>query len=303
MTWVWINGHRYYRRSRRVDGRVVTEHVGTGRIAELAATLDDNQRRLRRLERASARLDHDGFVFGVQDALAVDAVLGDLFALLAGRCGLYRHRRQWRRTRRADVMAGLKGMGGNLRKVLDELDRSGRTAPLLAPEFDGIPDDDRAVLQAAAKGDAAALEKARPYLSDRRYTKRWGSPMYAARCWLVGQACGDDVVVARATHAEATALAADLGWDGANALERLAITRVVNNWLMVGVLEVRACGWKPLTRERTQVERCLSQAERRLIQAVKALAFLRQVPMTAVTGRLPVAVATIPAPSPARPAG
>lgn len=127
-------------------------------------------------------------------------------------------------------------------------------------------------------------------ITDRRYITRWGSPMYTAKCWLVSQACRDNMVVARATHNRADQLAADLGFQTANALERLAITRVVHNWLTVGVLEAKACGHKPFTRERAQAERCLSQAERRLMQAIKALAFLRQVLAGAVVGQLPLAV-------------
>src|SRR5262245_33265321 len=150
MTWVWINGHRYYRRSRRVNGRVVTEHVGAGRVAELTARLDDGERTLRRLERASARLDLDVLLFGVADALAVDRVLADLFALLAERCGAYRHRRQWRTRRGADIVGSLKRMAKDVRNVLAELEQRERVLPLMQPDFDGIPDEDRATLEAAA---------------------------------------------------------------------------------------------------------------------------------------------------------
>ena len=304
MAWVTIKGHRYYRRSRRVGGRVVTEHVGGGLLGEACARLDDRERALRRLEASTARLDHDAFIHGVADALAVDEVLGNLFALLAGRCGAYRHRRQWRLKRRAAIVASIKRMLNEVKKLSAALDRAEAARPLLSPDFDGIPDDDRAVLQAAAMGDAAALEKARPYLTDKRYIARWGSPMYAAKCWLVGQACGDDHVVARATHNRADQLRDELGFRDANALERLAIARVVHNWLMVGVLEAKACGWKPHAKEHAQVQRCLSQAERRLLQAVKALAFLRRCHPADVAARLPAAVATVPTPAalpPARP--
>lgn len=286
MTWVLIGGHRYYRRSRRVAGAVVTEHVGRGRVAELTADLDARERQLRRLDRAAARLDRDAFLLGVADCLAVDAVLGDLAALVATRCGAYRHRRQWRRKRGADIVGALKTMAGDVRRIVAELEKPRANPPLMAPEFDGVPDDDRATLRAAAAGDAAALERARPYLTDPRYTRRWGSPMYAARCWLVSQACGDDRVVARATHNRADQMADELGYREANVLERLAITRVVHNWLMVGAVEARACGRTPLSKERAQIERCLTQAERRLTQAVKTLAFLRSVPPAEVADQL-----------------
>jgi hypothetical protein len=169
-----------------VNGKVVTEHVGSGPLAELSAELDTNQRMLRRLERAEARIDQDAFLFGVADVFAVDEVLGNLFAILAGRCGAYRHRRQWRRKRRADVMGVLKKIARDIERVKAELDSDDRKRPLMAPDFSGVPDEDREVLVAAAKGDEAALEKAQPYLKDGRYIARWGSPMYAAKCWLVG---------------------------------------------------------------------------------------------------------------------
>jgi hypothetical protein len=189
MAWVWINGHCYYRRSRRVDGRVVTEHVGRGRIAELEAQLDADLRKFRRLDRAVERLDFDGFVWGVREVLAVDRVLADVFAILADRFGWHQHRRQWRRKRRFDmgVLPGtIKQVKELTRQLKEQRERDDR-APLLKPGMDGVPDEDRAVLKAAASGDAAALEKAKPYLEDKKYVNRWGSPAYAARCWLVGQ--------------------------------------------------------------------------------------------------------------------
>jgi hypothetical protein len=53
--------------------------------------------------------------------------------------------------------------------------------PLVAPDLSTVPEADRAVLAVAAKGDAAALEKARQYLEQRRYQNRWGNPAFMAR--------------------------------------------------------------------------------------------------------------------------
>ncbi len=174
-----------------------------------------------------------------------------------------------------------------IEKLRERVEQAERVkAPLLSPDFSGIPVADRATLQAAAKGDKAALAKAQPYLTDPEFIKRWGNPMFAARCWLVGQVCGDDKVVARTTHARATMLQQELGWDGANALEQIAVTRIVHNWLAVAVLDARACQTEFSSRERTSVERSLSQAERRLMQAVKTLAFLRGCTATALMTRI-----------------
>jgi hypothetical protein len=59
----------------------------------------------------------------------------------------------------------------------------------------------------------------------------------------------------------------------------MAIYRVVNCWLAVGVLEAKAGRWQPHTRERLAVERCLVPADRRLTAAVKLLATVRRVPV------------------------
>ena len=56
MAWVNINGHRYYRRSRRVGGRVCTEHIGGGWLGRVAAELDACDRQIRRLKRFGERM-------------------------------------------------------------------------------------------------------------------------------------------------------------------------------------------------------------------------------------------------------
>lgn len=40
MAWVNIKGHRYYRQSRRVNGRVVNRHIGAGAHGELMEQTD-----------------------------------------------------------------------------------------------------------------------------------------------------------------------------------------------------------------------------------------------------------------------
>ena len=281
MAWVNIKGHRYYRRSKRVGGRVVTEHVGRGELANLDAQYDGAKRELDRADRMARRvgMHSDGTEFAAY--FEFDDVLAAVVAALAHRQGWHRPKRQWRKKRGIDV-----GEIQRLRKKIDKLRAFVDAQPLRAPELHGVPEADRAILVKAATGDAAALEAAEPYFRDEDRLKRWGDPMYAARCWLVSQSCGDNALVCRATHRYANALRDGLGWDGADALERLAIVRVVNNWLAVGVLEAKANRVEPGHASRVVIERALSQADRRLMQAVRTLAVLRGVKPNAVLGKL-----------------
>ena len=184
-------------------------------------------------------------------------------------------------------MSGTPFSKKELERLGQQLDQAQvRRAPLMEPSFEGLPEADRATLLAAAKGDTDALEKAKPYRTDPKYLKLWGNPMVAARCWLVGQVAGNDAVVASATHARVVMLQNELCFGTANMLEKLVITRIVHNWLAVAALDVRACQIEPQSRERANVEKSLGQAERRLMQAIKTLAFLRECTAAVLMSRI-----------------
>ncbi len=284
MAWVNISGNRYYRRSHRVSGRVETQHIGGGEFGEAMAGLDQAERMGRRIDAGLARADRDVYGFTLRDVFGVEEFLGHLFTVLAGQSGFHLHHRQWRKTKRASTMSGLNALKKQIEQLGKQLEQ--KREPLMAPDFAGLPEADRATLQAAAKGDAAALVKAQPYLTDPKYIKAWGNPMYAARCWLIGQVAGDDAVVARTTHARIAMLQDELGFAEASVLERLAITRILHNWLAVAALEARACQTPYHGRERANVEKSLALAERRLMQAIKTLAFLRDCTVPTLMARI-----------------
>ena len=285
MACVNIKNGRYYRRSRRVNGRVVTEHLGGGEFGEMMAGLDLIERRGRRIDAGLAQADRDVYRYGVQDVFGIDEFLGNLFTVIARQSGYHLHHRQWRRNRRTSTMSHIGGLKKQIEMIVKQLDQSKR-APLMDANFDGLPEADRVTLQAAAKGDAAALAKAQPYLTDPKYIMAWGNPMYAARCWLVTQVAGDDVIVARATHSRVKMLQDELGFTNANLLEKLAITRIVHNWLAVAALEAKCCQTEFQSCERTYAEKSLAQAERRFMQAIKTLAFLRECTIPTLTARM-----------------
>jgi hypothetical protein len=95
----WERG-RYYTRSRKVNGRVVREYVGSGDLAELAAEWDAVERSRRDIERAAQRAKRDELqaLDGPLDELNDVADLLARAALTAA--GFHQHKRgEWRKRR------------------------------------------------------------------------------------------------------------------------------------------------------------------------------------------------------------
>ena len=98
----WDQG-RYYTRSRKVNGRVVREYLGTGWVAELAAHLDALDRERRRLQALDLRQQKAELAALDADiqALIETTDLAARAALLAA--GYHQHKRgEWRKKREHD---------------------------------------------------------------------------------------------------------------------------------------------------------------------------------------------------------
>ena len=101
MAWEPRNGRgSYYTRSKRLNGRVVREYVGTGLVGEMAAA-EDAERRSDREERRALRSARR------KDLENVDALVGRCWEGASGLAtavlvdsGFYRHHRgEWRKRR------------------------------------------------------------------------------------------------------------------------------------------------------------------------------------------------------------
>ena len=96
MAWEKRRGREYYYRKRRIGGRVVSEYVGTGPLAEGAAALDELTRRaqeekrelLRREQQRQRAIDQE-----VDRACRLIGTLVDAALLLNG---YHYHKGQWR---------------------------------------------------------------------------------------------------------------------------------------------------------------------------------------------------------------
>ncbi len=94
------NHRGYYRRSHRVNGRVITEYIGRGPRADLAAKLDAVNRDVRDLRQAAERIEREKDA--VRDALLdeFEALVDDLVRAHLLVEGYRQHDRgQWRKRR------------------------------------------------------------------------------------------------------------------------------------------------------------------------------------------------------------
>jgi hypothetical protein len=93
-------GGHYYTRSRRSGRRVVREYVGSGRVAELHAALDEQERSARLARKREERRERERYV-------TADNLLDEFVNLARLYCdaefviaGFHRHDRgEWRRVR------------------------------------------------------------------------------------------------------------------------------------------------------------------------------------------------------------
>ena len=94
-----IKGRRYYRRSKQVGGRVVTQHIGGGELGEAMAAIDliarEDAREEREYEQSERAAEEPTFA----EFFRLDDLHASVVAVLAYRQGWHQHKRQWRRKR------------------------------------------------------------------------------------------------------------------------------------------------------------------------------------------------------------
>lgn len=93
-------GGKYYTRSRRINGRVVREYLGSGEVAEACAELDALDRRERKRKEAAFRADCERLEAIDRTTREFSALVDSLAqgALLAAGYRQH-HRGEWRRRR------------------------------------------------------------------------------------------------------------------------------------------------------------------------------------------------------------
>lgn len=94
----WRDG-KYYQRSKRVDGDVVTEYVGTGIQAQAAALLDERERMQRKAKQELERREQKRQDDLDRELSEVDDLIRALVGGVMLASGHRSHKRQWRKKR------------------------------------------------------------------------------------------------------------------------------------------------------------------------------------------------------------
>jgi hypothetical protein len=288
MAWTTVKGKRYYRTSYRENGVVKNRYFGRSRVSQMRSELDQVMRTERTVNSRIERAWEASYLDDVKEVRQIDSVLSCLVVIVAREYGFRMHHRQWRRNLQqasnADNFATSEEHAV-LNNFLEKTEVKKRQ-PLGTPSFAGFPVEDQRLLKAASEGDRVALSQVKKYIEKPECIAIWGDPAHAALCWLIGEIAGDNDVIRESTHAKIRSMQKEFGYAEASAFKKLAITRIIHNWLHVSVLEVRVMQQSPTSPNRERIERQVTLAEKRLMQCLKTLAFLSNISIEAITRSL-----------------
>src|SRR3954464_690236 len=101
MGWETRRGQgRYYTRSRKVNGRIIREYMGTGLVAELTAQQDAEERAQRLAERQRLQREAAQWVSAAAPLTQLSQLLDGLTAAALIAAGYHQHHRgAWRKRR------------------------------------------------------------------------------------------------------------------------------------------------------------------------------------------------------------
>ena len=99
MGWESRQGHKFYYRKKRIDGRVVSQYVGTGRLAEICAEGDELLRGIEKEKRNAERSTREAEAEIDRQLDAVESALAALVSAVLRSAGFHKHKGEWRKKR------------------------------------------------------------------------------------------------------------------------------------------------------------------------------------------------------------
>jgi len=261
-------GGLYYTRSKKVNGRVVREYVGTGPLAELIAQKDALERR-RHEEEATAWAAEKERLEALEAPVVELCEITEALAraTLVAR-GYRQHKRgEWRRRRvspkKKEAVAGTPA----------KTDRAPKeTLPKKKEDLIEL-------VERAGRGDETTLPALRELLDfEPELVSAWGDLARKAERELLEVRAGNNLRTKEAVQRKLRAMETELAGLSPSPLEKLLVERVAACWLQLHWAEViYAQNLGSLTMTQSEYhQRCLDRMHRRYLSSIKTLAQIRK---------------------------
>jgi hypothetical protein len=262
-------GGTYYTRSRKINGRVVREYVGTGPLAELAAEMDSLERRRREEDAEAWRAERERLealeapvarLCEITEALAHDTLLAS---------GYRRHNRgEWRKRRVSTTKQNMTA--GSPMKTNHNV------------KEDSLPsvDEIRNLLRRAESGDETALPVVRKEMDlFPKLASQCGDLARIAQHELISVMSGKNLLMKEALPRKLEAMREELAGPTPTPLEKIMVERVAACWLAVQHAELLVAQQTFGNVAVQQIElyqRRLDHSHRRYLSAIRTLAQIRK---------------------------
>jgi hypothetical protein len=244
------NGYYFYRKQRQ-NGRVVSEYIGAGDLAQLRLAFDEEHRQARALLLALGQQQRQQDAAARRQLNEITGLVREAVAVALRAAGYHQHKRQWRR-RRVSTAVATKDDAVRMVDIAKRLD-DGKAKPgeltTFRADLERIPDAWRVFGDLSSNAERSLMKSA-----------------------------GLSVATSEALTAGMRQVRRNLGYEEAPALERMCIESISLSWLRLSIAECQAAqalGGNSIGA-REHWDKMLSSAQRRHLRAVETLARVRR---------------------------
>ena len=287
MGWEVRGGNRMYLyRNRRINGRPVKEYLASssgldfGELYSLwLVKLQHRQRRVRTLQRSVSqrfRQRIDQLIVDLDSANQSNRIIveGLLYSI-----GFHKHKRgEWRMKRE------LKELAESIQRLQAQKAKPAPMVNCVAPKDDV---EAVALFEQARNGDVAAQAQVHVLIRDRDLQDRFGDLGKLSTQYLIDKAASGDPIWKAGITEKMRQMRDEMLGVNPSILEELLVRRVLNGWVVVHALELEQTLRPPTgRRDREHLDKALSRAERRYMQAMGELARVRKLQMPTILAKL-----------------
>jgi len=261
-------GGLYYTRSRKINGRVVREYVGTGPLAELAAEFDALERRHREEEAEAWRSERECLEALEAPVVKLCEITEALARATLLATGYRRHNRgEWRKRRVSTKKKPTEGSPAKTNRDVKE-------------DSLASVDEIRDLLRRAQSGDETVLPVLRKEMDHfPKLASQCGDLARIAQHELITVISGENLLTKEALPRKLEEMREELAGPTPTPLEKIMVERVVACWLAVQHAEVLVAQQTFGTVTVQQIElyqRRLDRAHKRYLSAIRTFAQIRK---------------------------